>query len=117
MRRRAQSAGLVLPAMVVLVVSTASGDLLPKSGADLIGRTPPEWTAGPEWRGSKPLRLRDLRGRVVMVRFWTDTCDGKIAFVHPGPSFYPRADAVKEGPNEDFEAIRAAIRDALREPR
>jgi peroxiredoxin len=27
-----------------------------------------------EWSGSEPLDLEDLRGRVVVVRFWTDTC-------------------------------------------
>jgi peroxiredoxin len=43
-------------------------------GAELIGTKAKEWTVGPEWANSKPLRLEDLRGRVVMVRFWTDTC-------------------------------------------
>lgn len=44
------------------------------SGDGLIGTRAPEWSAGPEWANSKPLRLEDLRGRVVVVRFWTDTC-------------------------------------------
>lgn len=43
-------------------------------GRDLVGTKAREWVVGPEWAGSKPLRLADLRGRVVMVRFWTDTC-------------------------------------------
>ena len=59
---------------VALLAADGRGDLKPQNGADLVGRAPPEWTVGPEWEGSKPLRLRDLRGRVVMVRFWTDTC-------------------------------------------
>lgn len=45
------------------------------AGAELVGTQAKEWTVGPEWANSKPLRLRDLRGRVVVVRFWTDTCD------------------------------------------
>ncbi|MBT8468410.1 MAG: redoxin domain-containing protein, partial [Deltaproteobacteria bacterium] len=45
-----------------------------KLGTDLIGTKAREWTVGPEWANSKPLRLADLRGQVVMVRFWTDTC-------------------------------------------
>lgn len=44
------------------------------AGDDLVGSPAKEWTAGPEWAHSKPLRLGDLRGRVVVVRFWTDTC-------------------------------------------
>src|SRR5262249_59430975 len=27
-----------------------------------------------DWSGSEPLDLEDLRGRVVVVRFWTDGC-------------------------------------------
>lgn len=27
-----------------------------------------------EWANSEPLPLRDLRGQVVLVRFWTDSC-------------------------------------------
>lgn len=44
------------------------------TGADLLGAKAKGWTAGPEWAHSKPLRLEDLRDRVVVVRFWTDTC-------------------------------------------
>jgi len=40
----------------------------------LIGTKAKEWVVGPEWANSAPLRLRELRGRVVVVRFWTDTC-------------------------------------------
>lgn len=43
-------------------------------GADLVGTKAKPWSAGPEWAGSEALRLEDLRGRVVVVRFWTDTC-------------------------------------------
>jgi len=39
----------------------------------LIGTTPPEWN--PElWMHSPPLRLADLRGKVVLVRWWTADC-------------------------------------------
>jgi thiol-disulfide isomerase/thioredoxin len=40
----------------------------------LIGTTPPEWTFS-DWVGSPPLTLRQLRGRVVVVRFWTRGCE------------------------------------------
>ncbi len=188
--------GLVL----VLLPGTGAGQGKPSSGADLVGTKAPEWMAGPEWENSKPLRLHDLRGRVVMVRFWTDTCDycaasmpamqrladefrtkevtfvglyhskplgserpwktvlarandlgvkfpiaydhswktlsqwwlegrrraatsasfiiardGTIAYVHPGPVFYPSDDPADARANTDYEAIRAALRDAIRD--
>jgi len=34
----------------------------------------PELTGGQEWFNSKPLALKNLRGKVVMVDFWTYTC-------------------------------------------
>lgn len=65
----------MLGLFAVLAPGTGAGQGKPSSGADLVGTKVPEWMAGPEWAHSKPLRLRYLRGRVVMVRFWTDTCD------------------------------------------
>lgn len=186
----------------VLAAGTGGGQGKPSSGAALVGTKVPGWTAGPEWANSKPLRLRDLRGRVVMVRFWTDTCDycaaslpamqkladefrgkevtfvglyhskplgserpwktvvaranalgvkfpiaydhswktllkwwldgrsrpatsasfvialdGTVAHVHSGPVFYPSDDAADPRANADYEAIRDAIRGALRKGR
>jgi peroxiredoxin len=39
---------------------------------DLVGTTPPEWAAV-DWRSSKPLTLAELRGRVVLVRWFMGT--------------------------------------------
>lgn len=192
--------------MVVLICAAAtdaSGEpSKPRTGKDLIGTQAKAWAVGPEWANSKPLRLDDLRGRVVVVRFWTDTCnycaaslpamqkladafreesvtfvgiyhskplgserswsvavarakelgvkfpiaydhmwktvsawwlqsrrdvptsssfvigpDGTIVFVHPGPVFYPTDESSHAGANADYEAIRTAIRAALRETR
>lgn len=43
------------------------------AAATLVGTTPPEWQAS-AWMNSPPLRLRDLRGKVVVVRWWTAGC-------------------------------------------
>ncbi|OGW85729.1 MAG: alkyl hydroperoxide reductase [Omnitrophica bacterium RIFCSPHIGHO2_02_FULL_46_11] len=37
---------------------------------DLIGQPAQEWQVR-EWMNSNPLQLKDLRGKIVLVRFWT----------------------------------------------
>lgn len=44
-----------------------------QGGLDRIGHAAPAW-GEMAWIGSEPLALEDLRGRVVLIRFWTDTC-------------------------------------------
>jgi cytochrome c biogenesis protein CcdA/thiol-disulfide isomerase/thioredoxin len=46
----------------------ASGDGLPELGAA------PDFTGVTQWLNSKPLTLQSLRGRVVLIDFWTYTC-------------------------------------------
>jgi peroxiredoxin len=45
----------------------------PTEGADLVGTPAPEWR-GLRWIQGGPLTLDKLRGKVVLVRFWTDGC-------------------------------------------
>jgi thiol-disulfide isomerase/thioredoxin len=45
----------------------------PGSGASLIGTLAPEWHFE-RWLRSRPLSQSDLRGKVVLVRWWTDGC-------------------------------------------
>jgi len=68
----APSAPAVSSATLTAAVSSdgASGS---KDAASLEGTRPPEWQ--PElWMNSPPLRLADLRGKVVLVRWWTAGC-------------------------------------------
>lgn len=44
-----------------------------RGGQDLIGQPAKAW-GELSWLNSAPLRLEELRGQVVLVRFWTDTC-------------------------------------------
>ena len=44
----------------------------PREGDELLGATPPEWTAD-HWMNSPPLTLASLRGRVVLVRWFMST--------------------------------------------
>lgn len=41
-----------------------------QEGEELIGTVAPQWET-PEWVNSKPLTLDQLRGKVVLVRWWT----------------------------------------------
>lgn len=64
--------GLIIIAAILVTACHAEGQgTKPRPGAELIGTHAKNWTVGPEWAGSKPMRLR---GRVVVARFWTDPC-------------------------------------------
>jgi hypothetical protein len=43
------------------------------SGAELIGAPAREWSFD-RWIGSRPLELAELRGKVVLLRWWTEGC-------------------------------------------
>lgn len=45
-----------------------------RAGAELVGTPAPALAAELRWLNSDPLSLDELRGKVVLVRFWTDTC-------------------------------------------
>ena len=45
----------------------------PDSGAELIGKPAPAFQFD-RWLRSKPMTLRDLRGKVVLIRWWTEGC-------------------------------------------
>ena len=57
---------------------------------DLIGTEPPEWTAV-EWHNTEPLRLADLGGKVVLVRWFTGPiCEDCVATAPALRAFYER---------------------------
>ncbi|MEM7232925.1 MAG: redoxin domain-containing protein [Planctomycetota bacterium] len=46
----------------------------PEPGANLVGTKASEWVGSVRWIGDASPSLADLRGRVVLVRWWTDRC-------------------------------------------
>ena len=54
----------------VAIIMTAGTPWLGEARAFSIGSLAPEITGGP-WINSKPLALNELKGRVVLVEFWT----------------------------------------------
>ena len=65
-------------AFVGLLVGCTQAVPVAKTAADpgladpLVGTSPPEWNVE-AWRNSEPLALKDLRGKVVLVRWFTGT--------------------------------------------
>ena len=45
----------------------------PNAGAELLGTPAPRWSFD-RWLGSPPLSLARLRGKVVLLRWWTEGC-------------------------------------------
>jgi len=68
-------AGLVaiIATLAVSVAGAAGAGWTPREGSELIGRQAPELT-GLIWLNSPPLTLRQLRGQVVLIRFWFTDC-------------------------------------------
>ena len=64
---------LACPAAEANAVPIAPSGIDPDSGAELIGTPAPSWTFDRFLR-TKPLSLRSLRGKVVLVRWWTEGC-------------------------------------------
>ena len=64
---------VMLRALLLILALTSTGSRVTGSeavGDDLVGSRPPEWQVE-HWMGSAPLTLEALRGKVVLVRFWT----------------------------------------------
>jgi len=71
---------LLLIGLLLAGIGSAGGDGdRPEAGAPAatgplaVGDAARPWRLA-EWSGTEPLDLEDLRGRVVVVRFWTDAC-------------------------------------------
>ncbi len=58
----------LLASLLVATLLLACTPLL--AGDSPVGTRPPEWEAAP-WLNSGPLTLKGLRGKVVLVRWWT----------------------------------------------
>lgn len=68
---------LLVVAAATLACGRGSGEPAPpppvRAGAELVGTAAQEFIAV-TWLDGQPHTLAELRGQVVLVRFWTDTC-------------------------------------------
>ena len=65
-----------LLATIALLAAPVAGEAPaddPDSGAELIGRPAPAWSFD-RWVRGGPLSLANLRGKVVLVRWWNEDC-------------------------------------------
>ncbi|HZS50407.1 MAG TPA: redoxin domain-containing protein [Bryobacterales bacterium] len=71
--RRAVYAGVLGLALIVFRQESQLAAFPVEEGADRIGAAAPR-LALERWVNSSPLEIANLRGRVVLIRWWTDTC-------------------------------------------
>ena len=84
-------------AVSALPVAAGAPALDPDSGSEMLGRPAPEW-AFTRWVGA-PLSLEKLRGKVVLLRWWTVGC-------HYCESTLPEIESLRERYGKDgFVAI------------
>src|SRR3954452_14911255 len=93
--------------------ASADGDGLPKLGAA------PDFAGVTQWLNSKPLSIASLRGKVVLVDFWTYTCINclrTLPYVTAWDRRYRDQGLIVVGvhtPEFGFEKDTANVRDAI----
>ncbi len=66
--RNLRIGGIIL--FMLLIINQG---LIAKEGDELIGKPAPKWGTL-EWMNSQPLKLNTLEDKVVLIRWWTETC-------------------------------------------
>ena len=59
--------------ILLLMLLSINQGLIAKEGDELIGELAPKWGTL-KWMNSQPLKLNELEDKVVLIRWWTDTC-------------------------------------------
>ena len=59
--------------VLLLMLLNINQGLIAKEGDELIGELAPKWGAL-KWMNSQPLKLNELADKVVLIRWWTETC-------------------------------------------
>jgi len=90
--------GVGLVACVLLGRSIYSDS--PAAGGEKMAVPAPEFTGVTNWINSKPLKLADQKGKVVVVHFWTNGC---INCIHNYPHYRALAEKYKD--NKDLVVI------------
>ncbi|MCH8199639.1 MAG: redoxin domain-containing protein, partial [Chloroflexi bacterium] len=100
--------------------TVAAPRLSGRSGGS-VGDSAPEFTAGSTWLNSEPLTMAGLRGKVVLIDFWTYTCINCIRtmpFLREWHAKYAEQGLVIVGvhaPEFEFEKVTANVEQAIAE--
>ncbi len=85
------------------------------------GKTAPEFPSNLEWINSEPMTLKELRGKVVLLDFWTYSCvncQRTLPSLKSWHEKYADKGLVIIGihtPEFDFEKVKANVEEAVRE--
>ena len=119
---------LLLITMLAAVVASIGIPIMTPIGAStedisMLNETLPSFAGAVEWLNSKPLTATDLRGKVVVVEFWTYTCVNwlrTLPYVRAWAEKYKDKGLVVIGvhtPEFGFEANLDNIRQAMKQMR
>ncbi len=64
---------LRIGSIFLLMLLIINQGLIAKEGDELVGKPAPEWGTL-KWLNSQPLQLNELEDKVVLIRWWTETC-------------------------------------------
>jgi len=106
-------------ALAMLFISLAAFDARTAGASSIIGNPMPDLHGGP-WINHSPLTAEDLRGRVVLVVFWTYGCYN-CRHVEPYIKAWARRYRAEglvvvgvHSPEFDYERVPAKVRDYVR---
>lgn len=109
-----------LPIAALLVAPLLAGCAATEPASDLPNLGPaPEFTGIVDWIGSDPLTLEALRGKVVLIDFWTYSCENCIRTMphltawHDAYAAHGLVLVGVHSPEFEFEKDRANIEDAM----
>jgi thiol-disulfide isomerase/thioredoxin len=113
---------VVVFALLMTVAADAGGPTttVPETNLPVLAKSSPPIVAGGQWFNSKPLTLSSLRGRVVLLDFWTYSCINCLRTLPHLEAWY--ADYHREGfeiigvhsPEFAFEHVASNVQDAIR---
>ena len=115
------SISIIAFVLLVLAALTLRPDLgAQAASSDGSGRVAPEFEVSKQWINSPPLRLADLRGKVVLIDFWTYSCINclrTIPYLNQWHERYKDRGFVVIGvhaPEFEFEGLRSNVEDAVK---
>src|SRR5690242_12932333 len=118
---RALGATLIIGGMLIMMSYSNKSDVL-AAGPDLADEGPmPDFGGAIAWLNSEPLTRESLRGKVVLVNFWTYSCINslrELPYIKSWAAKYKDTGLVVIGvhaPEFGFEKERGNVENALRE--